>query len=133
MKKNASLIILLTMLLSLCSCGEYVSSYSALGLVKSQTSHSCEASFLSLNGKLVFKLKKSDQGNEGDISYSVQVEKGEINLYYDIYGSKQELAHVVAGENVTSRGGYIEGGKTVYIFIEATGGAKGRVSVELDN
>jgi hypothetical protein len=133
MKKLVSLIILLTMLLSLCSCGEYVSSYSALGLVKSQTSHSCEASFLSLNGKLVFKLKKSDAGKEGDISYSVQVEKGEINLYYDIYGSKQELAHVVAGENVTSRGGYIEGGKTVYIFIEATGGAKGRVSVELDN
>jgi hypothetical protein len=133
MKKLASLIILLTMLLSLCSCGEYVSSYSALGLVKSQTSHSCEASFLSLNGKLVFKLKKSDAGKEGDISYSVQVEKGEINLYYDIYGSKQELAHVEAGENVTSRGGYIEGGKTVYIFIEATGGAKGRVSVELDN
>jgi hypothetical protein len=133
MKKLASLIILLTMLLSLCSCGEYVSSYSALGLGKSQTSHSCEASFLSLNGKLVFKLKKSDAGKEGDISYSVQAEKGEINLYYDIYGSKQELAHVVAGENVTSRGGYIEGGKTVYIFIEATGGAKGRVSVELDN
>ena len=133
MKKIASLIILLTMLLSLCSCGEYVSSYSALGLVKSQTSHSCEASFLSLNGKLVFKLKKSDAGKEGDISYSVQVEKGEINLYYDIYGSKQELAHVVAGENVTSRGGYIEGGKTVYIFIEGTDGAKGKVSVELDN
>lgn len=133
MKKLASLIILLTMLLSLCSCGEYVSSYSALGLVKNQTSHSCEASFLSFNGKLVFKLKKSDQGEEGDISYSVEVEAGAVDLYYDIYGTKQSLAHVEAGENISARGGYIEGGKTVYIFIEGTDGAKGKVSVELDN
>ena len=54
-------------------------------------------------------------------------------MYYDIYDEKQELAHVEAGKTVTNRGGYIEGGKTVYIIIEATEKSKGKVSVELDN
>ncbi len=118
-------------LLSLCSCDKYVSSYSAIGLVRSNTSHSCEASFLSLEGELVFKIKSSGSG-EGDIQFSVRAEEGEIHLYYDIYGTKTELAHVKAGENLSDRGGYVEGGKTVYIIIEAAKGSRGKVSVELD-
>ena len=42
MKKIFSLIIAATLLLSLCSCGGYVSSYKAIGLVRSQTKHGCE-------------------------------------------------------------------------------------------
>ena len=120
------------MLLVMCSCGRYVSSYKALALVRNQTTHSCEASFQFLEGQLVFEIKKSDVGTEGEINYSVQLEKGEIRLYYDIYGTKEELAHVKAGESVESSGGYVEGGKPVYIIIEATDNAKGKVSVELD-
>ena len=133
MKKALSFIMILALLLTLCSCSKYKSSYMAIGLVRSQTSHSCETSFYSLQGQLVFKIKKSDSGKEGDISYSVSLEEGELCVYYDIYGTKQSLAHVEAGENISARGGYIEGGKTVYIFIEGTDGAKGKVSVELDN
>jgi hypothetical protein len=59
-------------------------------------------------------------------------DKGEIRLYYDIYGTKEKLAQVKAGESVTSRGGYIESGKEVYIIIEATD-AGGKVTVELNN
>jgi hypothetical protein len=123
----------LILLVSLCSCSEYVSSYQALGLVRSQTSHSCEASFRSLKGKLVFKIKKPGSGTEGDIGYSVQVDEGELYLYYDMNGVKEELAHVKAGESVTSRGGYVEGGHTVYIIIEAAQKSKGKISVELDS
>lgn len=133
MKKLLSFLLMLSLLIPLCSCGKYVSSYRALGLVRSNTTHSCSASFLSLTGELVFKLKKSQAGSESDISYSVTVEEGEISLYYDIYGIKSELAHVKAGESVTERGGYIEGGHTVYIIIEAAENSRGKVSVELDN
>ncbi len=132
MKRFISILIVIILLGTFCSCGKYVSSYKALGLVRTQTSHSCEASFYSLDGHLVFKIRKSDVGSEGDISYSVDVDKGEVYLYYDIYGSKEELAHVKAGESVTDRGGYVEGGHDVYIIIEASKGSKGKLSVELD-
>jgi len=132
MRKILSVFLMLLLLITFCSCGRYVSSYKAIGLVKNQTLHSCEASFLSLKGQLVFKIRKSDKGKEGDIGYSVQVDEGEIKLYYDIYDTKQELDHVKAGESVDKRGGYVEGGKWVYIIIEATEKTRGRISVELD-
>ncbi len=132
MKRIISSIILLSLIISLSSCGKYTSSYKAIGLIRNQTSHSCYASFHSLEGQLVFKIKKSDSGKEGDISYSIQVDEGEIRLYYDIYGTKEELANVKAGETVENGGGYVEGGKSVYIIIEATEKSKGKISVELD-
>ena len=133
MKKFLSLLLALCTLIGVCGCGKYTSSYMALGLFKTQTSHSCKASFQSLKGQLVFKLKKTESGTEGDISYSIQVEEGEIRLYYDMYGTKEELISVKAGESVEGRGGYVEGGKTIYILIEATEKAKGKIEVELDH
>lgn len=133
MKKVLAFILLFALLCPLCSCGKYVSSYKAIGLVRSQTSHSCKASFHSLEGELVFKLKKSESGTEGDIGYSIQVDEGELVIYYDIYGVKEELAHVKAGESVTARGGYVEGGHNVYIIIVANEKSRGKVSVELNN
>ena len=131
MKKILSFLLCLTLSLSLFSC-RYMSSYRAVGLVRTQTSHSCEASFYSLKGKLVFKIKKSDVGDEGGVDYSIRVDEGELRLYYDIYGVTEELAYVKAGESAEGRGGYVEGGYRVYIIIEATEGARGKVSVELD-
>ena len=123
----------LSMQLMLCSCDKHVSSYKAIGLIRSQTSHSCEASFYSLEGQLVFKIKKSDSGTEGSIAYSIKVDEGEVKLYYDIFGVKEELKCVKAGESITDFGGYVEGGKTVYIIIEAIANTQGKVSVELDH
>ena len=131
MKKLLTLTLILSILFSLCSCGKYTSSYRAIGLVRTQSSHSCKTSFHSLTGRLVFKLKGSNAGKEGDISYSIRVDRGELYLYYDIYGTKEKLAEVKAGESVTSRGGYIESGKDVYIIIEAAD-AGGKVTVELN-
>lgn len=131
MKRFSAFVLLLSLLASLCACGKYVSSYSAIGLVRSNTSHSCRVSFHKLDGELAFKIKKTDTDGEGDISYTVSADKGEIRLYYDIYGTKEKLAQVKAGESVTSRGGYIESCKDVYIIIEATN-AGGKVTVELN-
>lgn len=133
MKKFLLWILILSLMLTFCSCGKYTSSYKAVGLVKMQTSHSCETSFHSLEGRLIFKIERSERGTEGDIAYSVQVDEGEIRLYYDIYGVKEELACVKAGETVDDVGGYVEAGKTVYIIIEATEKSRGKVSVELDH
>lgn len=133
MKKLISLIMAIVIILSLSSCDDYVSSYSAIGLVRSNTSHGCEASFHSLSGTLVFKISKSHRGEEGDIKYTLDVEVGEVNLYYDCYGVKEKLARATAGEKIEACGGYVEGGHTVYIIIEAEDGSRGRVSVELDH
>lgn len=131
MKKLLSIITLLAVIFSFSSC-KYTSSYRAVGLVRSSSSHSCDMSFLSLDGQLVFKLKKSDSGSEGAISYSASVEEGEVYIYYDIYGTKENLASIKAGETVTESGGYIEKGHTVYIIIEGKDNAHGKVSVELN-
>ena len=101
--------------------------------MKTQTSHGFETSFYSLRGEMVFKIKKTDNGAEGDIRYSIRVDEGELYVYYDIYGVKEPLAHVKAGESVVSQGGYVEGGKRVYIIIEARENAGGAVSVELNH
>lgn len=131
--KFLSFMLMLSLLFSLFSCGRYTSSYKAIGLVKTQTSHGFETSFYSLRGKMVFKIKKTDNGAEGDIRYSIRVDEGELYVYYDIYGVKEPLAHVKAGESVSSQGGYVEGGKRVYIIIEARENAGGAVSVELNH
>ena len=131
MKKLLSIITLLAVIFSFSSC-KYTSSYRAVGLVRSNSSHSCDVSFLSLEGQLVFKLKKSDSGSEGTISYTASVEEGEVYIYYDIYGTKEALAAIKAGETVSESGGYIEKGHTVYIIIEGKDNAHGKVSVELN-
>lgn len=131
MKKVISVIMILSLLLVLCSCSRYINSYSALGLVKNQTSDSCSASFLSLKGRLAFRLNDSFEGSNGNIKYNVQVDKGELYIYYDSCGTKEELAHVKAGETAQGLGYYTDEGKPVYIIIEATETAKGKVSCEL--
>ena len=131
MKRILSLFLAASLLFLLCSC-KYISSYRAIGLVRSNNSHSCKASFLSLDGELVFKLKKTDSGADGKISYTTSVEEGEVYIYYDIYGIKEELASIKAGESFTESGGYVEKGHTVYIIIEGKNNAHGKISVELN-
>lgn len=133
MKKLISIALTIILLISLCSCDKYTSSFRAVGLVKTNTSHSFETSFYSLDGQLVFKVKKSGKGEEGSIHISAEVEEGEIYVYYDIYGVKEELAHLSAGESVDENRGYVESGNKVYIIIETVGSARGKVSCELDN
>ncbi len=68
---------------------------------------------------------------EYEISYSANADQGDLRIYYDIYGTKEELARVKTGETVNAKGAYVEGGKTVYIIIEATEDTRGKVSVSI--
>lgn len=131
-KRISSLFLSFALLFSLGSC-KYVSSYKAIGLVRIQTNHSMEASFYSLEGQLVYKLKKTDNKNDGQISYYIEVEQGDIIIYYDIYSVKEKLVEVNSNQSVNDKGGYIESGKSVYIIIEAKNSARGKVKIELNN
>ncbi len=113
-------------MLTLCCCDRVVSSYNAIGLVRSQSAHKCESSFYSLSGRLVFKIKPAREG--GEINYSLRSDKGEIRLSYDIDGERVELATVVGGEALEGVGGFVNGGVTVHVIIEAEK-AGGTVSV----
>ena len=126
MKRLITVILLLSMMLTLCCCDRVVSSYSAIGLVRSQSAHECESSFYSLNGRLVFKIKPAREG--GEISYSLRADKGEIRLSYDIDGEMVELGTVSGGESLEGVGSFVNGGVMVYVIIEAEK-AGGMVSV----
>lgn len=134
MKRCVAICLLFCCLFMFCSCENYVSSYKAVGLVKSKTSHSVRVQFHSLEGSLVFTLQKSGKGTEGNIQYAIECEEGELHLYYvTTSGVKEELATANAGESLESVGGYVEGGKRVKVIIEAQEKTKGKVSVELDH
>lgn len=121
----------LTMLFGFASCGtRYTSSYSALVMTTKNLKGHCEATFQRLNGTYVFKTKKSSNG-EGSIEYAASLEEGELNVYYDIYGTKELLFTIKAGEEIENVGGYVESGKTVYIIVETVEPSRGAVRFEL--
>ena len=91
----------------------------------------CRAEFNRFDGTYVFKLKKTN-GGEGDIKYTSSLGDGELNVYYDIHGTKELLFSITGGESVNDRGGYIESEKTVYIIIEAVSTSDGSVYIELE-
>ena len=129
MKRTISLIAAGILLLALTGCGKYISSYKAIGFVHSNSPSSAEMRFYSFDGTMVFKLKSS---GEGDLKYTASLESGSAVVYYDYYGSKQELFTIRSGESLDSHGGYIESG-TVYILVETDGEcANGAFSIHAD-
>lgn len=101
-------------MLSLNGCGKYSSSYKAVGFVHSNESTSSFMTFESFEGRMVFKLKST---GEGDLKYTAKLETGSATVYYDYSGGKTELFSVKSGNELVSRGGYIEAG-TVYVIVE---------------
>lgn len=117
MKKAISFIIAAIILFSLAGCSKYSSKYKAVGFVHSNESSSAYMDFSSFDGRMVFKLKST---GEGDLNYSAKLESGSAIVYYDFYGNKEELFSVSSGNEINSHGGYVETG-TVYIIIETNG------------
>ena len=132
MKKTLLILLCLAVLFSSTSCNfRYISSYKALGLVRSEMGERGIAKFGRLDGTLVLKLKMSGKGLENSIGCKASIEEGEINVYYDAFGVKELLFNLKAGESIDERRGYIESGKTVYIIIETVTPAKGNVEIDL--
>ena len=135
MKRIFCALLALTLLFGLCACSavgtKYVSSYGALGLVRTNGKDQCSAKFHKLKGTCVLKIKSTEDG-EGELHYTASLESGEINVYYDANGTKELLFHLSAGESVDENGGYFDGKGTIYVIIETVESAKGNVSVELN-
>lgn len=131
MKRALALLLLFATIFTLSSCGKYSSSYSAVGLVKKSDRDSCSVSFMSLSGTISFNIRL-DGHEEGELEYEGELEEGSVSVYYDIYGTKELLFSLNAGERTEGAGGYIESGKPIHIIIVAVNAKGGSVEVEAD-
>ncbi len=106
-------ILLLTLMLS--GCSAYVSRYKLVASVRTNTSKEASLSFYSMEGSIVFKLK--EKNDTGTMKYSMKLESGSINVYYDNGDGKTPLSIVNSGDELTSQIEVKRG--TIYIIIEA--------------
>ena len=127
----ATLLVLVLMSFSLFACSKYVSSYSAVGLVKSAWGNQCSTTFYKLDGTLVFEISNKNDG-EGCVHFKADLDEGEINVYYATPFFEKQLLFSLNGEQSTENdGGYVEGPGKVYIIIEAQGAVNGAISVHI--
>ena len=120
MKKICILLVSAILIVMLTGCGKYTSGSNAVGFVHSSDSDSAFMNFYSFKGRMVFKLKSS---GEGELKYTAKLESGNATVYYDFFGTKQELFSISSEEELDSHGGYVEAG-TVYIIVETDGTCK---------
>ncbi|SEF96726.1 hypothetical protein SAMN04487934_105179 [Eubacterium ruminantium] len=117
-KKTVGIILItLIMVLMITGCSKYKSQYNAVGFVHSNTSKSAFMDFYSFKGQMVFTVKCKDGGS---IDYSAKLEKGNLTVYYDCDGTKQELLRISGGEKVSSSLENLPKGE-VYIIVKTDG------------
>ncbi len=117
MKKGLIIVLMAAMILILAGCSIYSSSYSAVGLVRSNTSHRAYLNFHTLRGRLVYNLKV--KGTE-DILCSGKLEEGDLTVYYDIDGSRQEMVRLSGGQSFDFTLEDLNPGK-VHIIVQTDG------------
>lgn len=127
MKKKLLIGILLAICLScLVGCVKYVSHYSALMMVTTNTSKSASISFSSLSGTRSFKLK-----SDGHLNYSAKLGEGSATVFYDSNGTKTELFSISGGQELQSSTIAVNPG-TVYVIVQTDGKCKdGRFSFDV--
>lgn len=130
MRKRKYLILIFVAALLLSACSRHISSYKAKGLKAESSNDHCSVQFQSLEGRYVLQTQKTGS-SEGTISYSIRLEEGEINIYYDALGMKEFLCTAKAGQLLTGNRGYVERGKRIYIIIETVTPAKGSVTIDI--
>lgn len=128
MKKIICVTLVLSLFL-LTACGNmHTSSYKATLFSHSSTASHCRAKFGSLDGRFVMKLH--NKGGDGVLYYSAALDAGEMKVYYEWNGVRQELLTLKDGETVQSSGGYIGNG-TIYIILETVSPCKGEIKISL--
>ena len=134
MKSVCKLALLTVLLIAVCltsiSCGKYVSSYTAIGLIRSNTLDGANVAFLSLDGVLVFRLQA---GQRSEIYYEATLEQGCVTVGVDTGEGEVEL-FCVEGENKISEAdisAVADARAVVYVIIRAQGAKNGRIAVTL--
>ncbi len=128
MKKFAS-VIFTTVTLVLCftisACGnKYVSHYSAMLMVRENTSNQASVSFESFSGTYVIKLQ-NNRADEVFITYDATLREGNIKVYYDYNDEKLNLFEIATDGSVDSKTETFTGNKIIYIIIESDGKSNG--------
>ena len=116
MKRTLLLFSVLLLIFSLAGCSQYVSHYSAVAHVRSNSSDSAALSFHKLDGTEVFKLK-AESGKTAKIKYSGKLESGSLTVSYDRGEAKTELFSLRSGDEIEAYSEEIAEG-TVYVIIE---------------
>ena len=128
MRKKLYSLMMLIALLMFTACDEYVSSYSAVGMVTACHDDTCGLDFYSFEGRRVMKPRFT-LGDEGEIEYTASLEVGEINVYYVFEEEMLLLFNLKAGEEINGRGGHIEGKKQI-IVVETVEKSRGSLSLQ---
>ena len=115
----AAVILILCFTLSACG-NKYVSHYSAMLMVKTNTSHKASVSFDSFSGTHVIKLK-NNSADEVFLTYEATLGEGNIKVYYDFNDEKLNLFEIATNGSVDKKTGTFTGNKTIYIIIESDG------------
>ena len=117
------LLILATVIACLCLCGctPYNSSFKAKIFVHSNTNKSAAMSYTSFEGTYVFKMKTDKEKSEV-LEYSGHTDMGDVTVYYDCDGSKNELFSLHAGDTLTGSVD-LPTGAVVYVIVETDGAA----------
>ena len=117
-KKSVKLVLVMAALaLFLAACGRYVSSYRAVGLVRTNSAGAASMSFMTFEGRMVFRLKCAQDQR---LNYEAKLTSGRAAVYCDADGTKTELFSLGAGEELASSFGPLQKG-TVYIIVETDG------------
>ena len=117
-RKLLTAVLAAVLALVLTGCSSYVSHYSAVGFVHSNTSGSASMNFYSFDGTMVFRLNAQDAGER--IRYSAKLESGSAAVFYDAGGTKTLLFSIGPGETVSASGAPLEKG-TVHLLVETDG------------
>ena len=123
MKKVCVAMFLILTLFILCSCSEYVKSYSATILITSNHGDEADMEFDTFKGSYNFKLKR-DGAAEHTLDLDASLGEGEMNVYIGVGGEKELLLTVKGGETydetITLAEKY-DNEKTIYIILESVG------------
>lgn len=106
---------------ALCLCGcAHVSSYRALGLVRTGTHTGFNVSFSSLTGTLSYPVR--NPYGQAQLRCGAALESGQVTVWLDAGGSgeRTELFTLRAGEE-TERVFAIGGAETLYVILETDG------------
>ena len=123
MKKIAFVLALMLILVTLCSCGEHVISYSATILITSSRGDEASMAFHTFKGSYNLKLKR-DGAAEHTIDFESSLAEGEMNVYISVNGERELLRTVKGGESydetITLDEKY-DNEKTIHIILESAG------------
>ena len=122
MKKVCIILIFALTLVTICSCGGYVKSYSATILITSCQGDEASMEFDTFKGTYNFKLKR-DGVAEHTIDFEASLAEGEMNVYIGVDGEKELLRAVKGGEfydeTITLDDKY-DNEKTIYVILESS-------------